>query len=110
MKDAAQYTQDGSVKVLILPIVIFQRRNSRIYIHIAASSAFWTFETLCWRSRPRDGFRDIFLRFGVGGARSAARRHGEVVLRMRRHGLKARGRVAISSAQSARMRARSTAR
>jgi len=59
---------------------------------------------------PVEVFEASSTRFGAGGARSAARRHGEVSLRTRLRKKEARGRVAISSAQSACARARSAAR
>ena len=86
---------------------------ARLTRMVSSSSREAPFE----RSKPVVGAADpgrIFeassARFSVGGARSAARRHGEVVLRARRRGQEARGRVAISSAQSALLGARSTAR
>jgi len=59
---------------------------------------------------PGTVFDAFSARFGVGGVRPAARHHGEMILRTRRRGKEARGRVAISLAQLAWVRARSAAR
>ena len=108
VEDAPGAAEDGGVKVLVhlhFPAV----EPTHKYIS-PRQAPFERSKQILGAAGPGTILETSSARFGIGGARSGARRHGELFLRMRRRGQEARGRVAITSAQSAWVRARSAAR